>query len=79
MTLELFHAIADAESAAVRRHVVERGLEGRVRFRNVSYPEVEVDLRAHGGTCAPAVWDGAALHVGEAACIARLSRLETGG
>ena len=77
MTLELFHAISDAGSAAVRRHVVAHGLEGRVRFRNVTYPEVEADLRARGGSRAPAVWDGEALHEGEAACIARLSRLET--
>ncbi|MBM4380325.1 MAG: hypothetical protein FJ086_13680 [Deltaproteobacteria bacterium] len=75
--MELFHAIPDAESAAVRRHVVARGLEAAVRFRNVSYPEVEQDLRARGGTRAPAVWDGQVLHAGEAACIARLSRLET--
>ena len=79
MTLELFHAIADAGSAAVRRHVVAHGLEGRVRFRNVGYPEVEADLRAHGGEHAPAVWDGERLHVGEAACLSRLSGLETGG
>ena len=77
--LELFHAIPDAESAAVRRHVVAHGLEPSIRFRNVTYPEVVADLRAHGGERAPAVWDGSSLHVGEAACIARLSCLETGG
>jgi hypothetical protein len=77
--LELFHAISDAGSAEVRRHVVAHGLEAHVRFRNVSYPEVEADLRARGGHAPPAVWDGAVLHLGAAACIERLRQLETEG
>lgn len=76
--LELFHAISDVGSAEVRRHAVAHGLEGRVRFRNVTYPEVLEALRALGGESAPAVWDGAVLHVGAAACIARLESLAAG-
>ena len=73
--LELFHAISDVGSAEVRRHVVVHGLESRIRFRNVTYPEVLEDLRARGGDSAPAVWDGTVLHQGAAACIARLEAL----
>jgi hypothetical protein len=71
---ELFHDIAQAESAAVRRFIVEHGHKERVSFRNVSYDEVRADFEARGGTTTPALWDGAQLVVGEAAIIARLSR-----
>ncbi|MEN9800687.1 MAG: hypothetical protein RL653_4384 [Pseudomonadota bacterium] len=77
--LELFHAISDVGSAEVRRHVVAHGLEGRVRFRNVTYPEVLEDLRARGGESVPAAWDGTVLHRGAAACIARLEALAKAG
>ena len=76
--MELFHAISDVGSAEVRRYVVAHGLEGRVRFRNVTYPEVQEDLRARGGASVPAAWDGAVLHVGAPACIARLEQLAAG-
>ncbi len=64
MAFELFYEIADAGSAAARRFVVEHGLEARVRFRNLHYPEVEAAFRAHGGRTLPALWDGAVLHPG---------------
>jgi hypothetical protein len=73
--IELFHAIADAGSAAARRRVVERGLEGRVRLRNVFYPEVAADLEAHGGSNTPALWDGARLIEGAEAVLAALERI----
>lgn len=70
--LELFHAIADEGSARVRRYVVEHDLGPAVRFRNVSYPEVEADLKARGGSDTPALWDGVRLFQGADAVIARL-------
>lgn len=69
---ELFHAVTDASSARVRRYVVEHELEHAVRFRNVTYPEVQADLTARGGTDTPALWDGERLHRGADAAIARL-------
>jgi hypothetical protein len=71
-TFELFHAVADPSSAKVRRFVVDRGLEPVVRFRNVTYPEVQADLDARGGGGAPALWDGQQLTRGADAIIARL-------
>lgn len=68
---ELFHSISDASSAKVRRYVTEHDLE--VRFRNVTYDEVMTDLRARGGTTAPALWDGERLITGADAIIARLA------
>lgn len=70
---ELFHAIADASSAKVRKYIVDHELEGSVRFRNTSYPEVQADLTARGGTNAPALWDGSTLLSGADAIIARLA------
>lgn len=70
---ELFHAIADASSARVRRYVLDHGLEGAVRFRNVTYAEVQADLTARGGAGAPALWDGQRLVTGADAVIARLA------
>ncbi len=75
MDIELFHAIGDAGSAVARRFVVEHGLEEKVRFRNLHYPEVEADFRARGGTTLPALWDGTRLAEGEEAAIAALARL----
>ena len=69
---ELFHAIADPGSARVRKYVVDHELTEDVRFRNVTYEEVQRDLTAHGGTNAPALWDGEKLFTGADAIIARL-------
>lgn len=70
---ELFHSIADAGSATVRRWVVDHGLQAAVRFRNVAYPEVAADLQARGGQGTPALWDGARLLAGAELIIARLA------
>ena len=72
---QLFHSIADPASARARAFAVERALVERVQFRNTSYPEVVVDLQAHGGGPLPAIWDGATLHTGEAAVLAFLRSL----
>ena len=71
---ELFHAIGDASSAKVRRFVVDHSLSEVVRFRNVSYPEVVVDLTAREGSVEslPALWNGTELVVGADAIIALL-------
>lgn len=72
---QLFHAIADAASARARARVVERGLEGRVQFRNVHYEEAAAALRERGGARLPSLWDGAKLHEGEEAVLAFLDAL----
>ena len=69
---ELFHLISDPPSAKARLYVVDHALEDRVRFRNLTYPEVEADFRARGGHSTPALWDGAVLHQGAEAVVARL-------
>lgn len=69
---ELFHAISDPGSARVRKYVVDHELTDVVRFRNVTYEEVQQDLTARGGTTAPALWDGEKLFTGADAIIARL-------
>jgi hypothetical protein len=73
--IELFHATNDPASAAARRLVVARGLESRVRFRNIFYAEVRADFAARGGRTLPALWDGARLVEGEAAVVAALEAL----
>ena len=69
---ELFHAISDPSSARVRKYVVDHELTEIIRFRNVTYEEVQKDLTARGGTTAPALWDGEKLFTGAEAIIARL-------
>jgi hypothetical protein len=70
--VELFYTIADADCAAARREVIERGLKERVDFRNLFYPEAVADYTARGGTSVPALWDGTTLHQGLAAVRSRL-------
>jgi hypothetical protein len=72
---QLFHQIADKDSAAARKFVTERSLEGRIQFRNTFYEEVVADLKAHGGTAAPALWDGKVLSQGLEAVLKRLGEL----
>lgn len=75
VTFELFHVISEPASAKVRRYVVDYSLEDRVRFRNLTYEEVEKDFRERGGKTAPALWNGERLIEGAEACIATLQRL----
>ena len=74
--IELFHATNDEGSAAARKLVVDRGLVGKIRFRNIFYPEVQADLGARGGKGTPAIWDGARLVEGRDAVLAFLDALE---
>jgi hypothetical protein len=72
---ELFHATNDIGSALVRRRVVERNLEEKIRFRNIFYPEVQADFAARGGRNLPALWDGERLIEGGEAVLAAIERL----
>jgi hypothetical protein len=70
---ELFHQIANAPSAEVRRYISEHELVDHVKFRNVDFDQHLEKLKARGGDGrVPALWDGSALHVGAEAVIARL-------
>ncbi len=71
--LELFHRLTEPESAAARTLVRRLGLLEAVTFRNVAFASHAAALAAHGGSATPALWDGAALHVGLAAIRERLS------
>jgi len=73
---ELFYIIADADCAAARRAVLERGLKEKIAFRNLGYPEVDADYNARGGHQLPALWDGTTLHQGLAAVLAELARMQ---
>ncbi len=73
--LELFHRISDPGSARVRRFVTDFALEDEVRFRNLTYPEVQRDFDARGGKQSPALWDGSELIEGAEAVLARLQAL----
>ena len=70
---ELFHRIGDASSARVRKYVTENELFDIVRFRNLTYPEVEADFVRLGGTEAPALWTGQVLISGAEKIVAALS------
>lgn len=72
MTLELFHRLAEADSAAARLRVRDLGLVEVVTFRNVEFASHAAALAALGGGATPALWDGVALHQGLAAVRAAL-------
>jgi hypothetical protein len=74
-SLELFHEVAHAPSARVRRLAVERKVTAHLRFRNISYPKVAAEFQARGGHTLPALWDGVTLWQGEAAVTEKLSAL----
>ncbi len=61
---EFFHRIVDADSATARRLIVEHSLDNVIKFRNMTYAEVQADFAARGGTQTPAIWDGSTLHQG---------------
>lgn len=62
--LELFHRLAEPDSASARRLVADLGLAEVVEFRNVAFDSHRDALAVHGGGRTPALWDGARLHEG---------------
>lgn len=72
-TLELFHALADPESAAARRLVRDLGLQEQVTFRNVGFDSHRAALAAAGGARTPALLEGERLHEGVDAIRAALA------
>ena len=74
MSLVLYHRIGHADSAAVRRRVVELDLKARIDFQNVD-TEGAAAFAAHGGRVVPALWDGERLHEGKGAALAVLETL----
>jgi hypothetical protein len=74
VSLVLYHRIDDADSAAVRRRVVELALKPQIDFQNVD-AEGAAAFAARGGRDVPALWDGERLHEGRAAALALLETL----
>lgn len=72
---ELFHRIAEPDSAEARRQTLALGLDAEVDFRNVDFESHRQALEAHGGAATPALWDGTVLHEGRAAVLAALAAL----
>jgi hypothetical protein len=70
--LELFHRLAEPDSASARRLVADLGLAEVVEFRNVAFDSHRDALAVRGGGRTPALWDGARLHEGLAAVTAAL-------
>lgn len=73
--LELFHRLAEPESAAARTVVRDLGLLERVDFRNVAFDSHRNALAALGGVRTPMLWDGERLHEGLDAIQAALERV----
>jgi hypothetical protein len=73
VSLELFHRLAEPDSAAARLLVAELGLVEAVSFRNVGFESHAAGLAARGGGRTPALWDGARLHEGLAAVSSALA------
>jgi hypothetical protein len=77
VTLELFHRLAEPDSAAARLLVAELGLLEAVTFRNLAFESHAADFSARGGGRTPALWDGARLHEGLSAVRAALATVAT--
>ena len=76
--MELFHRLAEPDSAEARRLAVALGLEGRVAFRNVGFASHRDAILALGGSRTPATWDGSRLHEGIEAVREMLEALARG-
>lgn len=80
MSFVLYHRVDDADSAAVRRRVVELGDARCGSLTGAPPPEAKIDFQnvgtdsaaafaARGGRRVPALWDGARLHEGKDAAL----------
>lgn len=77
-THELFHKIADANCAFIRRKIAELGLKPLFDFRNVDTGETAAaDLVSRGGRTddVPVVWNGTRLIKGRDAIETYLSQI----
>lgn len=72
---ELFHRIAEPDSAAARQLAIALGLAEVIAFRNVAFDAHREALAALGGGATPALWDGARLHAGLGAVRAALEEM----
>jgi hypothetical protein len=72
---ELFHRIAEPDSAAARQLSIALGLADVIAFRNVAFDAHREALAALGGGATPALWDGARLHAGLGAVRAALEEM----
>jgi hypothetical protein len=72
---ELFHRIAEPDSAGARRLAIALGLADAIAFRNVAFDTHREALAALGGGATPALWDGARLHAGLGAVRAALEEM----
>lgn len=71
---ELYHRIAEADSATARRRAGELGVG--LELRNVHFESHAAALRARGGgDGTPALWDGERLYQGLPAVLEALERL----
>lgn len=75
---DLFHRIAESDSAAVRRRASALGVLDRLELRNVEFDADRSALAVHGGSTTPALWDGVRLHVGREAVLAALETIAAG-
>jgi hypothetical protein len=73
--VELFHRIAETDSAEARRRIAELGVTEVVEFRNVDFESHRAALAARGGEQTPALWDGTQLHVGRELVLTALEEL----
>ncbi len=76
---ELFHRIAESDSAVARRRAGELGIASRLELRNVDFESHRAALAARGGETTPALWDGARLHTGRDAVLSALEALARDG
>ena len=68
--MTLYHLIADAACARVRRELTACGLVEGLSFKNLHYDVHREAFEALGGRTVPALFEGGVLHEGEAACLA---------
>ncbi len=72
---ELFHRLAERDSASVRRRATELGVIGSITLRNVEFESHRAALAGYGGGLTPALWDGVRLHQGRQAVEAALAEI----